>query len=90
MLLEPQYRKFSLNLIMQTIWLSQNKVRGKFFFNVQTSKSSKKLLGKRNIWANQRKIYLVQKKKFAQNFPFLIMKNICYLPRVKREAHDIY
>ena len=31
-----------------------------------------------------------KKKKFAQNFPFLIMKNICYLPRVKREAHDIY
>ena len=65
---------------MQTIWLSQNKVRGKFcfvlFFNVQTSKSSKKLLGKWNIWVNQRKIYLVQ-KKFCTQFSTEVDKITC-------------
>lgn len=32
---------------------------------------------------------LLSTKKFAQNFPFLFVKNVYYLPRVKHEAHDI-
>ena len=42
------------------------------------------------IYGKPKENVLSTKKYFAQKFPFLIVKNVYYLPHVKHEAHGIY